>query len=48
MKTIVHDNGIEGQKGATEYSEYEIESLGGIETLLESYKNSGITVYSVL
>lgn len=45
---IIHDNGIAGQCGATEYTNAEIKKLGGIDSLVASYASSGITVIDTM
>lgn len=42
--TIIHDNGIPGQVGASEYNAVEVQQAGGIEALLASYSAAGIRV----
>lgn len=44
MLVIFHDNGIKGQEGFTEYSIGELETKGGLNTLLSEYEKTGITV----
>ena len=39
---IVHDNGVKGQKG---FTEEEIQSMEEIQSIIDAYKNLGITVY---
>ena len=45
---IIHDNGVAGQCGATEYTNAEIKKLGGIDALIASYATSGITVIDTI
>ena len=45
---IIHDNGVSGQCGATEYTNAEVEKLGGIDVLIASYASSGITVIDTI
>ena len=45
---IIHDNGVAGQCGATEYTDAEIKKLGGIDALIASYASSGITVIDTI
>ena len=42
---IRHDNGIKGQGGYTDYTAEEVEKKGGEETIINEYKNAGITVF---
>lgn len=43
---IIHDNGIKGQEGATEYTMSEVWKNGGINAILEKYRSSGVHVYT--
>ena len=45
---IIHNNGVSGQCGATEYTNDEIKKAGGIDTLLASYIASGIVVIGTM
>lgn len=48
MYTIIHDNGVFGQKGYTEYTAQEIEKMGGIDELKSQYEKAGITISEIL
>ena len=43
---IIHDNGIKGQEGATEYTMSEVWKNGGINAILAEYRSSGVHVYT--
>lgn len=45
---IWRDNGVPGQIGYTEYSAYEVKAAGGIENIIEEYRQSGISVIKVI
>lgn len=47
MKTlyIIHDNGIKGYKGCTDYSISEVHAKGGVNAILNNYRKSGAVVY---
>ena len=42
---IVHDNGIKGSEGATEYTMSEVYAEGGINAILTKYRVHGVHVY---
>lgn len=42
--TIIHDNGIPGQVGATAYTVADVHQAGGVDALLASYRAAGIVV----
>lgn len=42
--TIIHDNGIPGQVGATAYTADDVQQAGGVDALLNSYRASGIRI----
>ena len=45
-KTLViwHDNGVKGLEGFSDYTMEEVASEGGVEVILNNYKEAGITV----
>lgn len=47
MVVIWHNNGVKGQRGATEYTDEEVVAMGGIDGMLHQYIDCGATVYSV-
>lgn len=42
---IVHNNGIEGSEGCTEYTISEVHAEGGINAILAKYRAHGVHVY---
>ena len=42
---IIHNNGIEGSEGTTEYTISEVYAKGGINAILAEYRTHGIHVY---
>ena len=42
--TIIHDNGIPGQVGATAYNAADVHQAGGVDALLASYRAAGISI----
>lgn len=42
--TIIHDNGILGQVGASEYNAVDVQQAGGLDALLSSYRAAGIRI----
>lgn len=47
MYVVWHDNGVPGQMGYTEHSASDIEAMGGLDALAESYAKNGITIYEI-
>lgn len=41
---IVHDNGIKGQVGCTDYTMEEINAKGGVNAILDEFRSVGITI----
>lgn len=42
--TIIHDNGIPGQVGASAYNAVDVQQAGGLDALLASYCGAGIRI----
>lgn len=42
---IVHDNGVKGSEGTTEYTVSEVHAKGGINAILAEYRVHGVHVY---
>lgn len=42
---IVHNNGVEGSEGETEYTMSEVRAEGGINAILAEYRAHGVHVY---
>ena len=42
--TIIHDNGIHGQVGASVYNAVDVQQAGGLDALLASYRVAGIRI----
>lgn len=42
---IVHNNGVEGNEGETEYTMSEVRAEGGIDAILAKYHAHGVHVY---
>lgn len=47
MVIIWHDNGIAGQRGFTEYTNGEVATRGGIDSIIREYAEKDMLVYSV-
>ena len=45
---VIHDNGVKGQRGYTEYSADEITAIGGIDALRNDYESHGIVIHDIL
>lgn len=45
---VWHDNGVKGQNGYTEYSQEEINKIGGLDSLIKEYQAAGIFIYSLV
>ena len=45
ITVIVHNNGIQGAEGATEYTMSEVCARGGINAILSEYKAHNVHVY---
>ena len=47
MITVVHDNGVSGQRGITYYTEAEVAKLGGLDPLIRDYATHNIGIFAV-
>lgn len=45
--TIIHDNGIPGQVGATAYTVDDVQQAGSLDALLTSYATAGVHIIKV-
>ena len=45
--TVVHDNGVSGQRGITYYTEAEVAKLGGLDPLIRDYATHNIGIFAV-
>lgn len=50
MKTliIIHDNGMPGKAGVTDYTAAEVQQAGGVDALLSSYTAAGVGIIKVM
>ena len=46
--TIVHDNGVAGQYGSTEYTQDEVKKLGGIDAIVSAYAENNIQIFRIV